>query len=88
MQNTVQNVETVTTSRGSSKDLRPGRDLYLRVRAQFTKQDTTLNQWSLKNKVPRGRVTAALFGTSESASARKLRERILRASGLIAGEKE
>lgn len=86
MQSTSQSVDSVTTSSASGKDLRPGRDLYLQVRARFTEKGSSLHAWCQDNDVARGRANAALFGHSDSEDARAVRARILTAAGLIPAE--
>jgi hypothetical protein len=60
----------------------PGLDLYLRVRAGFVAQQSSLNAWCLANGIMRQNAKQALTGAWDGPKARELRERLIKASGI------
>ncbi|HPE80989.1 MAG TPA: hypothetical protein PKZ35_13410 [Gammaproteobacteria bacterium] len=60
----------------------PGRELYLRVRAGFILQDTTVSAWCEVQGIPRQHALAVLTGQWNGPKAKRLRTRIIEASGI------
>lgn len=72
----------VTQKRTAATPFLPGRDLYNRVRGGLISQGTTLQAWCEANGVEHYNARHALFGTSMSESAQKIRARLIEAAGL------
>lgn len=64
-------------------ELAPSFDLYLRVRAGFVAQGTSLTQWCRKRGVDTSNARAALAGAWNGPAGRKLREDLISASGAL-----
>ena len=59
----------------------PSRDLFLKTRAGFVAQGTTLSRWCRENGVRRQNAQQALIGSWDGPKARVLRHRLIEASG-------
>ncbi len=63
-------------------DLTPSKDLYLKVRAGFVAQGTTLNAWCRANGHLRGNARHALIGSWDGPKGRAFRADLVKAAGL------
>lgn len=63
--------------------LTPGQDLMRKIRIGFIEQNTTFNAWCVENGVSRTNATQAIYGAWNGPKGRALRDRILRAAGLL-----
>lgn len=91
MSDTAHDVASLTTPGDARKDFQPGQALRKAVRAAFiqrTDPPTTLHEWCRTQKPPVAWSTAnaALLGVYDSDEIRALRDRILRACGLVEGD--
>ncbi|GGK08733.1 hypothetical protein [Luteimonas terricola] len=58
----------------------PSKDLYLRVRAGFVLQGTTLQTWCRQNGTHSSNAQRALIGSWDGPKARELRSRVIKAA--------
>ncbi|MBF0622895.1 MAG: hypothetical protein HQL54_13320 [Magnetococcales bacterium] len=62
-------------------DLKPGRDLFLKVKAAFILQDTTITQWCKANEISISGASSALIGSWNGPKGKEVRQRVYEASG-------
>jgi hypothetical protein len=60
----------------------PSKQLYLRVRAGFVQQELSLSAWCRQNGIDPTNARHALIGSWDGPKGRKLRARIVKASGI------
>lgn len=63
-------------------DAIPSKELYLKVRAGFVFQGTSLGAWCQQRGLDRTNVRAALIGAWDGPKGRKVRRRAVRDSGI------
>lgn len=67
-------------NKGTTMGNQLGHDLYLRVRARFIEQGTSLGRWCKQNDVPRQHARLVLTGAWRGPKGSALAERIIEAS--------
>lgn len=63
-------------------DFYPSPDLYLRVRAGFVQQGSSLSAWCRTHDVHRANAISALVGAWNGPKGRALRKQLIEASGI------
>ena len=67
-----------------SNDLKPGPDLYQRVRAGFVMKGTSLTRWCREKGINPTGARTALTGGWNGPKGRQLRSDLIKASGILA----
>ena len=69
----------------NGNELKPSRDLYIRIRSAFVAQDTTLGAWCRKNGIRPQNAAPCIMGVWNGPKGQKLRARIIAAAGIAEG---
>jgi hypothetical protein len=60
-----------------------GDDLMKKIRIGFIEQGTSFNAWCIAHNVSRTNATQAIYGAWNGPKGREMRERIMRAAGIL-----